>query len=89
MGQAVFDRYSVLHLASGLALGWLGLPFWPAFMGHAAFEVLENTDRGMGFINAYFRDVWPGGKDEADAVANSIGDQIAFTTGWLLTYRDV
>lgn len=53
---------------------------------HTIFEILENTNIGMLFINTIFKDIWPGGKPYADSVVNSLGDSLAIGAGWLVAY---
>lgn len=82
MGQTFVDQYSTLHLLSGVLARAAGLDFYSWFMAHLAFEVTENTDTGIKFINENFT-WWPGGgKEEPDANINVIGDQISALVGW-------
>ena len=69
-------------------------PFLVALIGHTIFELGENTDYGMNFINEYFIHPgyfsWPGGKNYADSRLNMVGDTFFFALGWLLSaYLDV
>lgn len=54
------------------------------FILHLIFEYLENTVYGMKLINKIT--LWPGGKDYADSVLNSIGDQFYALLGWLFPF---
>lgn len=83
MGRSVFDRYTWLHMASGvMAAGVFSLSGWTWFWLHALFEIVENTPVGIRYINKYLLWIWPGGKDFADAPINSVGDQISAMVGW-------
>lgn len=94
MGYQLLDQYSLLHFAVGIVLYFWNINFFLAFAGHLAFEYLENTSTGIKFINKYIIDPgyfsWPGGKHEADAIINRVGDNLSFVVGWLLAaYLDV
>ena len=81
MGNQILDQYSLLHFATGVVAYFWGVPalFW--FLGHAAFELGENTEVGMKFINQTLT-WWPGGKPRADSPINIVGDNIAAMCGW-------
>lgn len=83
MGTKFTDKYSLLHFATGIvAFYWnIGLNMW-IFL-HILFEYVENTTSGMFIINKYIT-YWPGGKNFADSITNSIGDTIYAILGWLL-----
>ena len=83
MGKTFTDAYSLLHFAVGIIFYFWNISLTNAVLIHVAFEVLENTDSGMLFINKYFP-FWPGGKPYADASINSIGDTFYFILGFLL-----
>ena len=86
MGNRFLDQYSLLHLASGVvAYFWdVPLPHW--FVAHASFEVVENTEAGMGFINNTLT-WWPGGKPRRDDFINILGDNVAAMFGWYLAAK--
>lgn len=83
MGTLGFDKYSLLHFASGIIARFWNVPliFW-IFL-HALFEYLENTNIGRHIINTYIR-LWPGGKPSADNIVNQVSDIIFGTFGWIL-----
>ncbi len=83
MGKYFFDQYSILHMASGVLAFFWGLSFKQWFWLHILFEVVENTQYGMNFINNYLT-MWPGGKPEADSLLNSVGDQVFGMIGWII-----
>lgn len=85
MGKRYFDQYSILHLSTGVLSYFWSLSFLFALLLHTIFELSENTEKGMFFINNYFT-AWPGGKPEPDSLQNIIGDSIAFAFGWILSY---
>jgi hypothetical protein len=84
MGLQWIDQYSLLHFASGVIVYFWGVRLWLWILIHSSFEYLENTEIGMKVI----RDtgVWPGGKDRADSLINSLGDTIFAILGWIVAY---
>lgn len=94
MGLNFADQYSILHFSVGSVAYFWNIPFLIALIGHTIFELGENTDSGMKFINEYFIRPgyfsWPGGKNYADSRLNMVGDTFFFALGWLLSaYLDV
>ena len=86
MGQYVIDRFSALHLLSGLLVGLTRLMgFWAWFILHGLFEVWENSPKGVASLT-HVR-VWPGGKDRPDRLVNSVADQFWSLVGFLLGQR--
>lgn len=85
MGQYIFDQYSLLHFAVGIIAYFWSIDIVLLFLLHAVFEISENTDIGMKFINDYIY-LWPGGKPKADSVINQIGDTISSLFGWYVAY---
>lgn len=83
-----FDQYSLLHLASGIiAFFWgMSLPFWIAL--HIAFELFENSDWGMDFVNRFSKWwFWPGDKNYPDGFVNSmLGDNFFAIIGWFVGF---
>lgn len=87
------DKFSLLHFATGIiAYFWgMSLSLWAGtsagiwFLAHGIFEIAENTQYGMNFINKNIP-LWPGGKYSSDTVTNMIGDQIYAMIGWGLAY---
>jgi len=85
MGKLFYDKFSLLHLASGIIAYYWNIPFIHWFIIHAIFEIIENTDQGVHFIDTYLK-IWPGGKKSPDTYLNSVGDQIFSIIGWLIPY---
>lgn len=83
MGQSFMDGYSLLHLATGIVVYYWNIPLYLWIIIHTLFEILENTDIGMNFINKYMI-FWPGGKSQADSLVNSIGDTFFAILGWVI-----
>jgi len=83
MGKYIFDQYSLLHFSTGVVAYFWGLKFPTWAFAHLIFEIIENTQLGMKFINnLYF---WPGGgKPSADTFINILGDNIAGILGWMV-----
>jgi len=82
MGKYLFDQYSILHFAVGIVFYFWGISFYNSTLIHILFEYIENTTIGMTTINKFY--FWPGGKDHADSLTNSIGDTLFFMVGWYL-----
>jgi hypothetical protein len=85
MGKYLFDQYSILHFAVGIVFYFWGIGLSYSTLLHILFEYIENTTIGMVFINKFSN--WPGGKDYADSLTNSIGDTLFFIFGWYLANR--
>lgn len=83
MGEYFTDNFSILHFASGIIFYYFGISFSTSFVAHLLFEAVENQEFAMGIINK--TGLWPGGKDTADTIVNSLGDQIYFSIGWMLS----
>ena len=86
MGDTIFDKYSFLHMGSGAVAYWLGFGVHLWFFLHFMFEVVENTETGMQFINEKLT-WWPGGKDHPDDSINVLGDNISAVVGWWLAKK--
>jgi hypothetical protein len=86
MGNTFIDQYSLLHFAVGIIAYFWGISLQELFIIHLLFELIENTQFGMGIINTYFANIWPGGKEHADLLINSIGDNFFASIGWLVAY---
>lgn len=86
MGKNICDQYSLLHFSAGVcAYFWnISLQKWIIF--HILFELIENTQFGMGIINTYFQKWWPGGKPSSDTFINSMSDNVFAILGWLAAY---
>jgi len=85
MGTHIIDQYSLLHFAVGIIVYFWGIKFWVWFWIHLLFELIENTNIGIMFINKYIT-IWPGGKPHPDTFINSFGDQLFSGLGWLVAY---
>ena len=85
MGQNFLDQYSLLHFAMGIIAYFLGISFWIWFFLHLLFEIVENSEQGMIIINKFFF-FWPGKKEFADSLSNSLGDQFTAMLGWYAAY---
>jgi hypothetical protein len=84
MGIRFSDKYSLLHFATGIIAYYWSVPFMAWFIIHLLYEYLENTTNGMFLINKI--SMWPGGKERADSIINSIGDQFYGLLGYALAY---
>ena len=88
MGTKIVDQYSLLHLSVGVILYFFGVNFYVSIMIHILFEIIENSKRGVKFINKLT--FWPGGEPYADNLQNSLSDTVFFIIGWLLAkYSDL
>lgn len=85
MGQYLFDQYSMLHFAVGIIAYFWNISLMTTFILHIMFEIIENTQHGMYFINNYMK-MWPGGKPNADSFVNSLGDITSAVLGWMCAY---
>ena len=83
MGEYFTDNFSILHFASGIIFYYVGISFSTSFVAHIFFEAIENQDFSLEIINK--TGWWHGGKDKADSVINSLGDQFYFCLGWLVS----
>jgi hypothetical protein len=86
MGFNFIDQYSLLHFAFGIIAYFFGIKFHIWLIIHLMFELIENSELGIKYINTWFKPIWPGGKDSQDALINSTGDQIFAMCGWLIAY---
>lgn len=85
MGRRIYDRFSLLHFAVGVVVYYWNISFNEWFIIHMLFEMIENTEMGVKFIDSKIK-IWPGGKKSPDNLLNSISDQIFSMLGWLLPY---
>tara|TARA_B100001093_G_scaffold512016_2_gene581082 strand:- start:3184 stop:3486 length:303 start_codon:yes stop_codon:yes gene_type:complete len=81
MGSKLLDQYTYLHFATGIILYYWGISLKSGLLLHTLFELFENSNLGIIFINSYFG-IWPGGKPYADTLINTIGDTLGFAIGW-------
>ncbi len=80
-----FDKYSCLHIASGItAYIWgLSLPKW--IVVHLAYSFFENSKMGINFTRDYLA-FFKTYKEKGDSMENLIGDTICAIIGWLIVY---
>ena len=85
MGARLFDQYTYLHFAVGIIAYFWNISLLDWFILHTVFEIWENTQIGINFINRFIV-FWPGGKEKPDSIINSIGDTCGTLIGWLSAY---
>ena len=85
MGIYLFDQYSLLHFSVGVIAYFFGIKWYIWLIAHGVFEMTENTDEGMRFINKWLK-FWPGGKPWADSYLNRVGDVFSGMVGWFIAY---
>lgn len=85
MGTKFMDKYSLLHMATGIIAYFFNVPFIWWFIFHLLFEIIENLPSSIKFIDNYIT-IWPGGKKSPDNTLNSVGDQLFAMLGWILAY---
>ena len=83
MGVYFIDQYSLLHFSAGVIVYFFGIDFGTWYILHMLFEILENTDSGVKFIDKKLT-FWPGGKKSPDTLINSIGDQFFAMLGFII-----
>ena len=71
-----FDRFTLAHLALGVAYAWLGFGFGLALLLGILWEAAENP------IKAYLPKLFP--HATADTMANMTGDVMAVGCGWFV-----
>ena len=86
MGKQVFDQYSLLHYAAGIVAYFWDIGAWKWFAFHMGFELIENSQFGIDFINTQLT-WWPGGKPRADGFENIRGDNLSAMFGWWCAYE--
>jgi len=89
MGYRFFDQYSILHFSVGVLMYFWSIPLLTAVIIHFIFEILENSKTGVYVINNYFTNLgilsWPGGKPGPDNLINTIGDNVFFILGYIIS----
>ena len=83
MGIKFMDQYSLLHFAVGIVSKFWNISLLWMIVFHAIFEFVENTDKGMYFINTWIP-FWPGGKTHSDSILNRVGDTTFAGLGWIV-----
>ena len=81
MGENFVDQFTYLHFAVGIIAYYWNINLYTLFLIHTIFELSENTEYGIEFINISLS-VWPGGKYKADTYINILGDTIGVLLGW-------
>jgi hypothetical protein len=86
MGTKPMDRFSFLHVATGIVSYYLGisLKWWTIL--NIAYEIIDNTNCFMYIVNNYIPNIWPGGKPGPDTIINSMGDILSSIFGWYIAY---
>ena len=84
MGKTLIDQFSILHFSTGVIAYFWGISFVNFLILHTIFEILENTKKGVYFIDTYLK-IWPGGKKSSDNLINSIGDTIFAIIGFIIS----
>lgn len=82
----MFDQYTYLHFAAGIIAYYWNISLFKWFILHTIFEILENSQMGIKFINKYIV-FWPGRKPKKDSIINIIGDTFGAIVGWLSAYN--
>lgn len=70
------DRFSFVHLATGIGSGIVGVPAWLALSGSLAFEAFETPMKKR--VPKKFPDPSP------DTPANAAVDVLAYMAGWMI-----
>jgi hypothetical protein len=81
MGINFADQFSYLHFVVGATVFYFNIPLFQWVVLHTLFEILENSPKGVYFINTYLT-FWPGGKPKADTLINNVGDTVFAILGW-------
>ena len=81
MGDIIVDKYSFLHFIIGILFYAINIDFSSTFLLHTLIELIENSAKGIIFIDTYLP-FWPGGKRKADTMINTISDTILNMFGW-------
>ena len=85
MGNRTFDQYTYLHFAVGIIAYFWNISLLNWIILHTIFEILENSQMGINFINKHIV-FWPGGKPKPDSIINNIGDTYGAILGWSSAY---
>lgn len=80
LSVSMFDKWSLAHLATGLAFGYSGKVSPLIFLGvHTAWEIWENSESGISAWNAAG---WPAYR--GDSKTNMVGDTVSAMAGFVL-----
>jgi hypothetical protein len=85
MGYKLIDQYSLLHFSSGCIAFFFGIKLLNWIILHTIFEIIENSPKGVHFIDTYLT-FWPGGKKAPDNLKNSLSDLIFAIIGYVIAY---
>ena len=85
MGYLFADQYSLLHFSAGVIAYFFNVHFLLWMAVHILFELAENSEPGIRFINKYLL-FWPGGKPKSDTILNMTGDNFFAALGWITAY---
>ena len=83
MGKLIVDQYSLLHFSTGCIAYFIGIKLLNWIILHTIFEIIENSSKGVYFIDKYLT-FWPGGKKAPDNLKNSISDLIFAIIGYIV-----
>lgn len=86
MGRKKFDQYSLLHFSTGSIAYFFGIPIYWWIILHTLFEIIENSPRGVKFIDTKLK-FWPGGKKSSDNLINSVSDLVFTIIGYLVAKK--
>lgn len=81
MGDTIVDKFSLLHFLVGILFYTMNIDFYSTFLLHTLFELMENSAKGIFFIDTYLP-FWPGGKRKADSMINTLSDTVLSMFGW-------
>jgi len=86
MGKKFVDQYSFLHFSTGCIAYFFGIPLFWWIIIHTLFEIIENSPKGVRFIDTKLK-FWPGGKKSPDNLYNSISDLIFSIIGFIFALK--
>lgn len=86
MGRKIFDQYSFLHFSTGSIAYFFGITIYWWIILHTLFEIIENSPRGVKFIDTKLK-FWPGGKKSSDNLINSLSDLVFAIIGYLVAKK--
>jgi hypothetical protein len=86
MGKKLIDQYSLLHFSTGCIAYFFGIKLFIWIIIHTFFEIIENSPKGVRFIDTYLK-FWPGGKKSPDNLKNSLSDLVFAIIGYLVAKK--
>lgn len=78
-----FDRFTLGHIAVGLGLSAVGMPFWGAALFGVGWEIAERPLRVRGFLQMLAPQSYLG----QDTAENALWDSLAVMGGWWLAHE--